>query len=346
MNLEPVVLEKFEIVKCSLCNSPEYQVVLRGPDRCYLSDGEFQVVKCSSCGLIYTNPRPRPEALSSFYPKRYGPHNKSTQVGLTTPPSSIEILKVRIRQGVADIFYYKRPASLLKKLALLPFAIWFQLLHVTLLPSPKQPQDRLLDMGCGTGTYLATLRSYWQELYGVEVDEEAAQQAKYLEGLKIHTGDLLSAKFPSNFFDVVVMWHVLEHIANQAEVLLEINRILKPDGYLIIMVPNIASFEFKLFGINWKGLDLPRHLYHFSPTSLKGVLSQTGFKTSRITTQIEPVILEASIRNVFNLERPKAGTGIWKIIRLLLFGFSFLLSQLNTSGIIVAYAQPYKNFDA
>jgi SAM-dependent methyltransferase len=177
----------------------------------------------------------------------------------------------------------------------------------------------------------------------VEVDPQAASLAARIPGLKIHNGELSSAKYPNNFFDVIVMWHVLEHISNTSELLTEIRRILKPDGFLVILVPNIASLEFKVFGINWKGLDLPRHLYHFSPFTLNALLTGSGFRVSKISTQIEAAILEASIRNLLNLERPKIGKGIlWKLIRYFLWGLSFILAQIKASGIIVAYARPSK----
>jgi SAM-dependent methyltransferase len=331
-------IKQFEIVNCALCGGNYEKLVIEGPDRNYASPGMFRVVRCLSCGLIYTNPRPRPEALGAYYPNDYGPHNRA----ITIPSGQQTFLgrwKVWIKYGVADAFYYQRPVAIWKSLLLLPFALWFRLLRVILLPSPSGASARLLDIGCGTGAYLATLIGQWPELYGVEPDEDAAHRAMQVPGLKIHAGTLESADFPDKFFDVVVLWHVLEHIPNPCEVLNEIRRILKPGGHVLIMVPNIAAFEFKLFGINWMGLDVPRHLYHFSPDTLQRMLTNAGLGVLRVNFQIEAATIESSLRNLMDLKRRDPGGIGWKIARLFLWGLSFLLAQLKTSGIMVIYAR-------
>ncbi len=336
MTIQPI-LESFETVTCTLCGADHADTLIEGPDRNYGTVGRFRVVQCNGCGMIYTNPRPRSEVLSEYYPADYGPHNKITIQ--PTQPSRIERWKTRIKQGVANTFYYGRPGSALGTFALLPFALWFKLLRVVLLPSPIGPRARLLDVGCGTGSFLARLVGEWPELYGVEPDADAARKAAQIPNLNIHTGMLEEASFPDAFFDVVVMWHVLEHVPNPAAVLAEIRRILKPGGHAVIMVPNIASLEFKLFGVNWMGLDVPRHLSHFAPKTLGQMLIDVGLSVTRITIQIEPAMIEASLRNALNVKRRERGGAGWRIARIIFWGLSILLSWLHASGIMVAYAR-------
>jgi len=115
----------------------------------------------------------------------------------------------------------------------------------------------------------------------VEWGGEAAKRAQS-HGIKVKSGDFLSLSFPDQFFDVVRIWSVLEHVFNPLAMLEKIQGILKPGGYLILQVPNIESLALRIFQERWSGLDLPRHLSHFSPTTLKQALHQTGFQILRL----------------------------------------------------------------
>jgi len=143
----------------------------------------------------------------------------------------------------------------------------------------------LLDVGCATGQFLAEMRRYpgWQ-VYGVEPNHIAANFARQAFGLDVHPGDLVSAAYADSYFDVVTLWDVLEHLHNPQETLIEIRRILKPDGYLILRTPTLDSWDAQIFGSYWAGLDTPRHLVVFSRHTLTRLLAQTGFRLHHLRT--------------------------------------------------------------
>ena len=131
----------------------------------------------------------------------------------------------------------------------------------------------LLDIGCAAGTFLVGMKRHgdWT-LHGVELSPGVAEIARERHGLDVFTGTLEEAAYPDDTFDAITLWDVLEHLHDPAASLREIRRILKPGGVLIIRVPNLASWDARLFGDAWAGLDAPRHLYVFSPQTLSHML--------------------------------------------------------------------------
>ncbi len=144
-----------------------------------------------------------------------------------------------------------------------------------------EENGRLLDIGCGNGAFLDLMRTYGWRTYGTEISKDAAERARELD-LEVFGGELKDANYPSKYFDVIVINQVLEHVHSPKEILLECNRIIKKDGVLIIGVPNFDCFDGRLFKGNWSSLQIPRHLYHFTPHSLKMYLKSTGFEIERI----------------------------------------------------------------
>lgn len=135
----------------------------------------------------------------------------------------------------------------------------------------------ILDIGCKRGEFLAGLKASGWEAYGVEISPLAAQYAREQHGLQVTTADFAETHFQHEEFDVVTLWQTLEHLRDPLETLREINRILKADGLLAISVPNIDSYQARIFKAKWFHLDAPRHLYQFSPRTIGGLLKNTGF---------------------------------------------------------------------
>jgi SAM-dependent methyltransferase len=147
-----------------------------------------------------------------------------------------------------------------------------------LLDTLKPRGGTLLDVGCGTGDFLAVMRSRtgWR-VSGLEPTPGASRYAREVHGLEVQQGELPHGDLPSRCFDVVTMWHVLEHVPDPAAILAEVSRLLKADGVLVIAIPVSDSLEAEWFGPQWAGYDVPRHLVTFSRSSLTTLARNRGF---------------------------------------------------------------------
>jgi len=237
---------RLESTACLLCDQSDAKSLMPTRDRRCGLPGEFRLVRCDHCGLVYLNPRPTPDAIGAYYPDDYEPF---------MPTRSERLL---------------RPAHLS-----LHYGIWKR---CRLVRRHKQ-SGLLLDVGCATGQFLAEMRRYpdWK-VSGVEPNQHAAEFARQAFGLTVHHGDLHSAAFPAGCFDAVTLWDVFEHLHQPRAILVEVRRILKPDGILVLRVPSLDSWDARVFGPYWAGLDSPRHLTAFSKDTLARMLSQAGFR--------------------------------------------------------------------
>jgi SAM-dependent methyltransferase len=143
----------------------------------------------------------------------------------------------------------------------------------------------LLDMGCSSGAFLQSLKGYGWDLYGIEMSVDAAQKARERSGANIFVGDILEAQFPPGSFDVITCFDVFEHVYEPRKVMNKVGEWLKPGGIFYILVPNIESAERKIFGTYWHGLEMPRHLFHYSPGSLKSLADTAGLSEVHIETR-------------------------------------------------------------
>jgi len=190
---------------------------------------------------------------------------------------------------------------LLNKVGLLPFKIRY--LHSI----PFIKGGRILDIGCGNGTELYKLKAMGWEAYGVEMDAEASERAR-LKGISVFTGDLSGAKYPDQFFHVVRMSFVLEHLPNPRETLQEIRRILVPNGRIYISIQNARSLHYGLFGQRWFSLDVPRHLFTFTPKTIRRLFSSLNLELKNIWFDSGTRSFLASLQYVIN-DRYQRGAG-------------------------------------
>jgi SAM-dependent methyltransferase len=235
-----------ETVNCALCGSIKATPVWVQRDLLLKrANVTATLVKCDRCGLVYQNPRPTFAEMGEHYPPEYEPYEASPG------ERGSWLMRRAVQYGIEKRC---RPIITRKK------------------------GGRLLDVGCASGTFLRGMQKYpgW-ELGGVEVNAQVAQLASQRYGLNVFAGTLEQAAFPDNYFDVVTLWDVVEHLHNPAASLREIWRILKPDGLLLFRVPNGDSWDAKAFGACWAGLDVPRHLYVFSRGTLSALLEANGF---------------------------------------------------------------------
>lgn len=238
----------YEHVKCDLCGSDQFGHILDGVDWDYGLTDELRLAQCRGCGLIQLNPRPTIDCASAIYPQDYGFHEAPRR----------RRLPGRMVYWAANVFVRqpkRRPYTLLD----------------------GTTPGSILDVGCATGASvyphgisgsLVDLRDKGWEVHGCDISESAVGYGRTM-GLDIRLGTIAQQSFDACGFDVVRFNHVLEHSWSPMADLTASCRFLRPGGRLLISGPNIQSGAYALFGRYWSGLDLPRHLYHFTPTILK-----------------------------------------------------------------------------
>ncbi len=238
-----------QIEQCPLCLSSQFRPHYLTRDRHYGIQGNYRLVKCRKCSLVFLNPFPTEEALSRLYPKSYYAY-----------------------QG-----FFEKP-HVLKRL----IKAFFLIRVGTKDPKFSEP-GRILDLGCGSGKFLYAYREKGWRTQGVEINPDAAELGQKAAGLDIFAGTLSDASFPAEDFDYIRSNHSFEHIVDPNETLQEINRILKPDGKVLIGVPNIDGWNSKCFRRYWWYLGVPVHPFSYSVTTLSRMLRKQGFLIEKVT---------------------------------------------------------------
>lgn len=255
---------------CPSCGGKTFAPHITCIDYTY-SKLEFTLVKCASCDLVFTNPRPTEEENANYYKSvDYISHTNSTK-------------------GIIG-FLYKiiRGINLKRKVKLL-------IKH----KSGKQ----VLDIGCGIGFFPKAANKKGFNTKGVEPDPEALKFA--LENNKIEVYPLAKLNEFTQEFDTVTMWHVLEHVYHLKEQLAIIKKIIKPGGLFIIAVPNYKGFDGQYYQKNWAGYDVPRHLYHFEEKTVNQLISPLGFEL----IDVQPMKFDAYYVSMLS-EKQKGGSVI------------------------------------
>jgi SAM-dependent methyltransferase len=157
----------------------------------------------------------------------------------------------------------------------------------------------LLDLGCSSGSFLEFMGSKSWKLHGIEMSAEGARTAEARSGARVFVGNILDAPFASESLDVITCFDVLEHLYEPRQVMEKVANWLKPGGVFYVQVPNIDSAEGRVFRTYWHGLELPRHLFHYSPTSLKFLAESAGLSVVSLETRRNPAV-GTSLRYVWD----------------------------------------------
>lgn len=237
----------WEETPCLLCGRDESDVIAEGADQLAAPGAglRFAVVQCRHCRLAYTNPRPIPDTIGRFYPRDYVPHEPRAD-GRTRRPSR------------ASLRLFGRPC--VERRGYLPWP----------------GTGRLLDFGCGAGGFLQRMAGLGWRVTGIDSSNRAVESIRPDSRITTLVGTLPHADLAPGSFDVVTMWQSLEHVHQPLAVLRAAYELLVPGGRMVIAVPNIASATSRRFGEHWFGLDLPRHLTHFTPGTLSAMLGAAG----------------------------------------------------------------------
>lgn len=228
---------------CPVCDGTSHEKFKEINDH-FLSKESFTLTRCKDCSFVFTNPRPEENNLEKYYQSdEYFSHSKK-------------------KKGLITFLYDAvKNYSLNKKYQLISKII---------------PEGNILDIGCATGEFLNYFKLKGWNCMGIEPAENPRNYAIENYHLEVKTEDALD-NFTKESFDVITMWHVLEHVPNLKERIQQIERLLKPDGLLIIALPNYLSWDAKHYETFWAGYDVPRHLYHFSQQSISTFLLKYHF---------------------------------------------------------------------
>ena len=234
-----------ESCACPLCGRDLPEFYRAGRDRAYGAPGQFQLVRCRNCRLVYLNPRPTEDEIGVLYPPDYEPHQiVRRRLGL--------LRRVDVGYGMS------KRARFVER-------------HVS-------RRGDALDVGCGTGEFLLELRVRGWQVVGQEVSDFASRIA-IEAGLDVRTCTLDRCGFEAESFDLVTLWDVVEHLHDPLAVLREVRRILRPSGLLVLSTPDLESPDSRLFTDWWHGLEIPRHLVLFGPETIGQALQYAGFQS-------------------------------------------------------------------
>jgi 2-polyprenyl-3-methyl-5-hydroxy-6-metoxy-1,4-benzoquinol methylase len=239
-------------MNCPVCLNAVTVPALRGTDLLFETTSKtFTLDSCSACRCLFLNPMPADEEIAGFYPNQYW-------------------------WSAAKPGLLKKFEGIYRRVALRG--------HISFIS--KAAGDRagleLLDVGCGSAALLGLMKRRGFRVMGVDFSSEAAAVAKDENGVQVVVGSLQDAAFPDASFDIVTLFHVMEHVTNPRNVLQEVGRILRPGGSVVLQVPNIDSWQFRIFGAKWYGLDIPRHVIDYSSEAILRLLSEAGFAVKRI----------------------------------------------------------------
>jgi SAM-dependent methyltransferase len=256
---------------CFLCGSPEADPLWTTPDRAFAVPGLYTVARCRRCRFLYQKPRVDDAHLAECYPDHYPRHQEpSPRIPFKGSPGRINAARWALASALGYSHFRDPSVAVITRLR----ARWLRR-RIRWDCPPWHGQGRYLDVGCGSGGSLGAAKALGWQITGIEVDDAAAAKARRFTD-EIHVGDALTAPFAPGRFDVVTAFHVLEHVPDPVAMIRRMLEWLAPDGLLIVEVPNAGGLGAAIFGKAWSGLELPRHLSHFSPKSLGRAVEQGG----------------------------------------------------------------------
>ena len=229
--------------KCPWCNSENNHQFLALKDY-FLTQEEFKILECNECKLLFTSPCPTPDKIGNYYKSEdYLSHNEE-------------------KKGLfAKIYNKVKKINIKNKF------------NIT-VNGQQSTDNNLLDIGCGVGDFLLYAKEKGCNVTGIEPSEDARKIAEKKLDCKILSPEELQ-NIPNNSFDIITMWHVLEHVADLKTEIHHLQRILKKDGRLVLALPNYKSYDAEYYKDKWAAYDVPRHLSHFSQTSIKNIFKET-----------------------------------------------------------------------
>lgn len=261
---------------CPVCGAGNIHKVLTARD--YTVSGEsFDIYHCGHCSGRFTQHVPAASEIGRYYQSQdYISHSET-------------------RKGLINRLYHS-----VRKITLRSKQNWVK-------AATGLKQGTLLDIGCGTGAFLHYMQQLGWQITGLEPDDTARKNAKTLYNIEPLPSSALFS-LPAQQFDAVTMWHVLEHVHSLHDYLKQIRTLLKPEGALIIAVPNYTSPDAEHYKSYWAAYDVPRHLYHFSPAAMEELLKQHKIRVVRK----HPMVFDGFYVSLLSEKYKTGGNGLFK----------------------------------
>lgn len=251
----------------------------------------FDLIQNSKYGYLETFPKPSSDKLSDYYKSEdYISHTDSK------------------RNLFEKVYHVVRAFSLNKKLKL--------------INSFSLNEKNLLDVGCGTGDFLEIAKVNGWAVFGIEPNDQARSIANKKTGKAIFNVDQLS-KFNVSSFDVITLWHVLEHLPNLHEQIRVLKNLLKPDGVIVIAVPNHKSYDAQFYKEYWAAYDAPRHLWHFNKSSISKLFDEVSMEVVKIKPMYFDAFYVSLLSEKYKFGKMNFFKGFW-------IGFLSNLKSLST----------------
>lgn len=229
---------------CPWCGNQSENSYLKVKDY-FLTQEDFEILKCDQCGLLFTTPQPDPNEIGKYYQSDSYYSHQQNKTGFIP----------RVYERVKSVNLKNKASMAISDLK----------------------SGNLLDIGCGVGDFLCQVKKLGWNVMGIEPSDDAKKIAKERLGFT-PLSPLEYDQIPDQSFDVITMWHVLEHVSDLNFQMKELVRLLKPGGRLIIALPNYKSFDCCYYKEKWAAWDVPRHLNHFSPECIQSIVSTVGFQ--------------------------------------------------------------------
>ena len=240
--------DQFEQVPCPLCGERSHTPLVDAEDDLTGKPGRFHFVCCTACGLAYQNPRIQAQHIGAYYDDEYIAHRKKTDWGLFTP-----------------LYEWAMGRHDRDKLALVQRFV------------ALDAKARVLDVGCGAGTFLVHTQAQTGAAVA-GVDFKDLGQLPWMKAIEFHHGLLHAQDFGSRRFDLVTMWHFLEHDYEPDRSLACTRDLLAPGGRLVVEVPRLDSLSYRLFRERWPGLQAPQHTTLYTRATLLRRVEQAGLR--------------------------------------------------------------------
>lgn len=228
-------------MKCNLCKSERFEL-------CF-SYGRYSLVKCKNCNLKFLDPLPNITDIKKLYSNDYYFSPNSNLYGYSDYKSDVELIVLTATDR------YNKLKSFIG----------------------KSTKLKLLDVGCAYGYYIDIARLYGWEVYGIEINETCVDEAINKFKLDVRKGTLEDQSFFSEAFDVVTGWDIIEHLLDPNKFLQEVNRVIKPGGYVVFTTPDVGSIPAKVLGKRWMGFKSYEHIYFFDKKTINLYLESNGF---------------------------------------------------------------------